>query len=99
MKEYVCPICGFDKLSFVPLNSYEICPCCGYEFGTFDYYSNCNGKYFDLLQMGASEEDETLFSMVRKIWLDDGAIWFAKDRKLDDWNLANQLENLKKINQ
>jgi len=34
----VCPICGFDKLKEAPFSkegapSYEICACCGFEFG------------------------------------------------------------------
>ena len=37
-KTYLCPICGFDKLQEEPFSkknepSYEICPCCGFEFG------------------------------------------------------------------
>ncbi len=37
-KHYTCPVCGFDKLKELPydqgnLPSYEICPCCGFEFG------------------------------------------------------------------
>jgi hypothetical protein len=35
---YFCPVCGFDGLKEVPYDehgapSYEICPCCGFEFG------------------------------------------------------------------
>lgn len=35
---YTCPVCGFDKLQEIPFDkknnpSYEICPCCGFEFG------------------------------------------------------------------
>lgn len=37
-KYYICPICGYDKLEEPPYDefgepSYEICPCCGIEFG------------------------------------------------------------------
>ena len=37
-KNYLCPVCGFDQLKEPPYNklnepSYEICPCCGFEFG------------------------------------------------------------------
>lgn len=39
---FVCPICGFDDLFESPydengLGSYEICPCCGFQFGNDDY--------------------------------------------------------------
>ena len=35
---YFCPVCGFRGLKEVPYDehgapSYEICPCCGFEFG------------------------------------------------------------------
>ena len=30
-----CPVCGFDKLSR-PLEQFDICPCCGTEFGYDD---------------------------------------------------------------
>ena len=37
-KHYTCPVCGFDRLReppYGPANepSYEICRCCGFEFG------------------------------------------------------------------
>lgn len=37
-----CPVCGYDKLDFKPYNekgyaSFEICPCCGFEFGCDDF--------------------------------------------------------------
>lgn len=41
-KFYKCPVCGYDKLK-KPLyddngfGTYEICVCCGFEFGTDDY--------------------------------------------------------------
>lgn len=42
---YTCPVCGYDKLYEPPYEeeyytgSYEICPCCGCEYGydDFDY--------------------------------------------------------------
>ena len=37
-KKYMCPVCGFDSLAEPAfdehgLPSYEVCPCCGFEFG------------------------------------------------------------------
>lgn len=39
--KYICPICGYDKLLEPPYDeynnpSYEICPCCGFEYGFDD---------------------------------------------------------------
>lgn len=35
---YTCPVCAYDALKEAPFGahqepSYEICPCCGFEFG------------------------------------------------------------------
>ena len=38
----ICPVCNYDNLIDPPYNeygygSYEICPCCGFEFGLDDF--------------------------------------------------------------
>ena len=38
----ICPICNYDGLFEPPYNdngfgSYEICPCCGFQFGYDDF--------------------------------------------------------------
>jgi hypothetical protein len=37
---YICPACGFDELTDPPYDglepSYDICPCCDYQFGRTD---------------------------------------------------------------
>lgn len=43
---FTCLVCGYNKLEEIPYDkcgnaSYEICPCCGFEFG-FDDYSEGN---------------------------------------------------------
>jgi hypothetical protein len=48
--EFMCPVCGFRGLSEPPYDEYhcasfEICPCCGTEFG----YDDAN-KSFDQLR-------------------------------------------------
>lgn len=43
VKKYKCPVCGYDGLNEVPYNetggnaSFEICPCCNFEYGFDDY--------------------------------------------------------------
>ncbi len=39
--KYSCPVCGWSELNEPPRNnagnaSFEICPCCGFEFGFDD---------------------------------------------------------------
>jgi transcription elongation factor Elf1 len=39
---YTCPICGYDQLTEPPYDkngnpSYEICSCCGFEYGYDDH--------------------------------------------------------------
>lgn len=39
--KFICPVCGYDRLKEAPYNeygdpSYEICSCCGFEFGFDD---------------------------------------------------------------
>lgn len=46
---YMCPVCGFVGLAQPPYNeagggSFEICPCCGFEYG-FDDQSE--GRSFE----------------------------------------------------
>ena len=41
----ICPVCGYDKLDLIPYDefgypSYEICSCCGYEYGYTDSHDN-----------------------------------------------------------
>ncbi|MDL2302256.1 hypothetical protein LJC58_07870 [Lachnospiraceae bacterium OttesenSCG-928-D06] len=40
--KYRCPVCNYDGLFEAPydddgVGSYEICPCCGFEFGCDDF--------------------------------------------------------------
>lgn len=45
--KYVYPVCGYDELTEQPYDaaknsSYEICSCCGYEFGFDDFSEHIN---------------------------------------------------------
>ncbi len=37
MRHLNCPICGFAEMPYPPV-PYNVCPCCGTEFGVADYY-------------------------------------------------------------
>jgi hypothetical protein len=59
--------------------SYEVCDCCGYEFGNDD-------------EPGTA--DPVSFEMYRKEWIAKGCQWFSPNKKPKDWNVENQLRNL-----
>ena len=45
-----CPVCGYNQLNKQPyegtIPSYEICPCCGFEFGFDDYSEGWSHKRY-----------------------------------------------------
>jgi hypothetical protein len=75
---YVCPICGYAKLSEPAYDdhgcaSYDICPCCGNQFG----YSDA----------GFSHEK------LRREWIENGCIWSSQVvAPPHNWNPLDQLE-------
>lgn len=78
---YICPVCGYDKLTEEPYDddgnpSYEICNCCGFEFG---YDDSSEGRSFEIY---------------RKRWIEKGASWFNLKAKPVEWNLKKQLINI-----
>ena len=56
-EKYICPICGYTQLSEPPYDeygcsSYDICPCCGNQFG----YSDSGFSHKDLRKVWVSED-------------------------------------------
>ena len=65
MGENVCPVCGYDGLDEPPFNergagSYDICPCCGFQFGLDDF---------------PYEDRERLIAEWRERWVAGGCRW------------------------
>ena len=65
---YICPVCGFDALKEPPYSknkepSYEICPCCGFEFG-FD--SGCTDEAYKLFRNKWIENGAKWFILDKK---------------------------------
>jgi len=83
MNKHNCRVCGFYNKT-LPWGedekspTYEICPCCGVEFGNEDSEIESTKKY-------------------RQKWLEEGAIWFDKKERTEDWNLSLQLSKIPKI--
>ncbi len=58
--------------------SYELCPCCGFEFGNDDEPGTSFG---------------VSFAEFRREWIASGARWFEPDKKPSDWDYRQQLKS------
>lgn len=56
--------------------SYEVCGCCGYEFGFDDNPGNGEGESFE---------------QARQEWINNGCQWFEPSEKPIGWNAEAQL--------
>ena len=59
--------------------SYDVCSCCGFEYGFDD-------------DPGASLGDS--FQEYRRNWIAEGAVWFTPKRRPPDWDLQKQLQGI-----
>lgn len=78
---YTCPVCGWNKLNKPPYHSYDICPCCGAEFG----YSDCADgmwEYYIRLQE------------LRDKWITKKRMEFKYQGVLEGWDPIKQLQNI-----
>jgi hypothetical protein len=64
---------------FFGMPSYEVCDCCGYEFGNDD-------------EPGTGRP--VSFETYRKEWIRQGCQWFSPNKKPEDWRLDEPLRNL-----
>ncbi|PRP55884.1 hypothetical protein C7B71_03790 [Bacillus halotolerans] len=74
--KYICPVCGFKGLTEPAYDdqgnhSYEICSCCGFQFGYDDFeMTREDGSYL--------EPSESIIAY-RKNWLAAGAVIFSPE--------------------
>lgn len=84
-KFYTCPVCGYDKLNN-PLydnngnGTYEICVCCGFEFGADDFPDK--EKAYKKWRNNCKKNGCKWFSK------------YAKPS--DDWNATEQIKKIEK---
>lgn len=82
MMEHNCRICGL-YIEDLPWGedgvtpTYEICSCCGGEFGNDDYTMESVKKY-------------------RARWLAEGAVWFYKKNRPENWDIEKQMKDIPK---
>ncbi|MFN8288397.1 MAG: hypothetical protein U0V74_16690 [Chitinophagales bacterium] len=84
----ICPVCGFDSLRKAPYDdhgypTYEICSCCGYEFGFDDSSRN---ESFETYRQKWIDQGFKYFNRSKK-----PKIW---NREV----LECQLKNISKVN-
>ena len=60
--------------------TYDICECCGFEFGYDDEPGAGKGLSFE---------------QYLQEWINDGQNWFVPSSRPDDWALETQLKNIK----
>lgn len=102
MANYICPVCGYDKLDTSPYEkniqfpldsnltppyskyfgepSYDVCSCCGFEFGNDDEPGTSDGVTFKSFLLE---------------WIKDGQVWFEENKKPAQWSLTKQVKNIK----
>ncbi len=87
MQKFICNICGYPDLDEPPYDetgapSFEICPCCGGEFGYHDATPEAKENYRkDWVQNGARWFTPDL----------KPAIWSLRDQLL---NIGNNLDDI-----
>lgn len=75
MKTYTCPICGYDGLDEPPYGmdsntaSYDICPCCCFEYGYSEDHEVDLGYIVTPVEMR-----EAVFQLYRKKWIERGVV-------------------------
>ncbi|MDP9904612.1 rubredoxin [Arthrobacter bambusae] len=85
---YFCPVCGYPDLDEPPyleneIPSYNICPCCGVEFGFAD-----GGRQGEALQYWILK--------TRNTWIRQGMCWRSSSESPPaNWDPSSQLENLR----
>ncbi|REJ19431.1 MAG: hypothetical protein C6W59_04240 [Paenibacillaceae bacterium] len=81
---HVCPVCGFDGLEDPPYSQHQ-----DPSTGSFEICGCCGFQFgVDDLDRGYSHAE------YRNQWINDGARWFGKTAKPQNWNLKKQLSRI-----
>ena len=85
MDERLCPVCGYEHPrptwhGGVP--SFEICPCCGIQYG----YSDAAG--------GDEAARAMLYRRWRQAWIEGGMRFKWPERQPKDWEPVAQLQRI-----
>ncbi len=99
---YTCPACGWPKLRGDPQNYpalYEICPCCGIEFGYTDRGRSMPEAWWtdeppvEVRRKWRIDERESALRQWREKWVSEGMKWHSKVTKPPEgWNGETQLK-------
>jgi hypothetical protein len=80
--QVLCPVCGYPGLKEEPVASFEICDCCGTEFGVDD--GGLAGKELD-----------DYHTALRAAWALKPSSWFNEEARPANWSLLKQLGAIK----
>ena len=78
----LCPVCGMhlDSAAWTDgLASFDICPCCGTQFG----YDDCCG--------GDAAVRRAWYRQARKAWVAGGMRWWSSHKPPAGWDPVRQL--------
>jgi len=80
MMRDLCPVCGLtlDKPAWGgDLASFQICPCCGTQFGYED--------------SGPKSSRQERWRELRQRWIDGGMNWWSDNQPPEGWDAKEQL--------
>jgi transcription elongation factor Elf1 len=95
-KTTICPVCGYDNLKEGPFDeygypTYEICPCCGFEFGFSD---ESEGNSYESYRTDWIRKGFPWFSgRTPKLWNKK-----LMEKQLENLNLQNQIKHITEAN-
>lgn len=100
--KYTCPVCGWPELDEPPYDdtgwgSFEICSCCGIEFGYDQVTETLANKDFAALCEGTwSKADlDFMHASLREKWVFGGMKWWSEYNPApENWNPGEQLRQL-----
>ncbi len=81
----LCPVCGLlldDPTWAEGLPSFEICPCCGTQYG----YDDCCG--------GDAAARPAWYRQARQAWVARGMRWWSSGKPPNRWDAVSQLSRV-----
>lgn len=78
---WYCRVCGLNQ-NYIHWDVDKQLP------PTYDFCDCCNAQF------GYNDSNNIAISIYRKRWIDSGAEWSNRTRRMEEWNLKEQLKNI-----